>query len=149
MSEPLRLELEWTLPASRERVFRALVEPADLEHWWGPNGFTIPDIQIDLRPGGAYRFAMQPPEGELFHLRGEYREVEPPERLSYTFVWEEPDPDDRETLVTLTVREAGENAGLILSQGEFATEARLELHRNGWSDGLGRLEQRLAAEHSG
>jgi uncharacterized protein YndB with AHSA1/START domain len=43
--------------------------------------------------GGAYRIAMQPPEGELFHLVGEYVEVRSPPRLAYTFRWEPTDPD--------------------------------------------------------
>jgi len=64
-----------TLPAGRSRVFSALTEPDELAKWWGPSGFTAPSFEIDLRVGGAYRIAMQPPEGELFYLVGEFREV--------------------------------------------------------------------------
>jgi uncharacterized protein YndB with AHSA1/START domain len=48
--------------------------------------------------GGSYRIEMQPPEGDPFHLTGEFRALEEPARLAFTFVWEEPDPDDVETL---------------------------------------------------
>jgi uncharacterized protein YndB with AHSA1/START domain len=48
---------------------------------------------------------MQPPEGELFHLVGEYVEVRPPSRLAYTFRWEPPDPDDREAVARIALRE--------------------------------------------
>ena len=65
---------------------------------------------------------MQPPDGDLFHLTGEFREVDPPARLAYTFRWEEPDPDDRETVVTLSFGDLGESTELVLSQGPFATE---------------------------
>jgi uncharacterized protein YndB with AHSA1/START domain len=58
----------------------------------GSSGLTTPAIELDLRVGGRYRFAMQPPEGDLFHLTGEFREVDPPSRLVYTFVWEAPGP---------------------------------------------------------
>jgi len=49
-------------------VFRACIEPADLSQWSGPQGFTTPEVHLDLRVGGTYRFGMQPPDGELFHL---------------------------------------------------------------------------------
>ena len=127
-----------------ERVFEACVDPRKLAEWWGPAGFTSPSIELDARIGGRYRIAMQPPEGELFHLRGEFLEVDPPRRLVYTFEWEEPDPDDQETVVTLTFREVGQGTELILDQGPFATEARHALHQGGWTEGLDRLEAAVA-----
>ena len=89
---------------------------------------------------------MQPPEGELFYLTGEYVRIEPPSRLAYTFRWEEPDPDDQETVVTISLREAeADSTELVLDQGPFATQARYDLHHAGWSDGLVRLESALQA----
>ena len=137
------LHLVRRLAAPPERVFAACVEPEQLREWWGPAGFTSPQVELDVRPGGTYRIAMQPPDGELFHLRGEFVEVELPSRLSYTFVWEEPDPDDRETVVSLAFREVEGGTELALEQGEFATEERFELHRSGWSDTLERLARHL------
>lgn len=87
---------------------------------------------------------MQPPDSELFYLVGEYVDIEPPSRLAYTFRWEEPDPEDQETVVTLTFREHGESTKLTLDQGPFATEGRYDLHHAGWSDGLERLEVALS-----
>jgi uncharacterized protein YndB with AHSA1/START domain len=135
----LTLHLERALPAPRAVVFGACTAPEQLAKWWGPQGFTAPSIELDLREGGRYRIAMQPPEGELFHLTGEFREIDPPSRLAYTFRWEEPDPDDRETVVTLTFREVAESTDLHLEQGPFATEGRYEIHHGGWSDSLERL----------
>jgi uncharacterized protein YndB with AHSA1/START domain len=88
---------------------------------------------------------MQPPDGDLFHLSGEFLEIDPPSRLVYTFRWEEPDPHDRTTVVTLslnTVRNAYATE-LSLTQGEFATDARLALHRSGWTDSLEKLRELL------
>jgi uncharacterized protein YndB with AHSA1/START domain len=82
---------------------------------------------------------MQPPEGGAFYLAGEYLEVDPPARLAYTFRWEDPDPDDRETVVTLSLRDRRNSTELIVSQGTFATEPRLALHEEGWTDTLDRL----------
>jgi uncharacterized protein YndB with AHSA1/START domain len=141
----LSLEMQRVVSAPREVVFRACTEPDQLAKWWGPNGFTAPSVDLDVRVGGSYRIAMQPPDGELFHLTGEFREVDPPARLAYTFRWEEPDPDDRETVVTLSFLDRGDSTELILSQGPFATEARLALHREGWTDGLNRLQDLMSA----
>ena len=124
-------------------MFQALTDPDDLPRWWGPHGFTTPELELDVRVGGTYRFTMQPPEGDAFHLSGEFREVAPPARLAYTFVWEEPTPDDRETLVTLSLEDRGESTEVTFTQGPFATEERRALHEGGWTDGFERLEDVL------
>jgi uncharacterized protein YndB with AHSA1/START domain len=82
---------------------------------------------------------MQPPEGEVFHLSGEFLAVDPPSLLSYSFRWEEPTPDDRETVVTLALRDVDGSTNVVLDHGVFATEERLALHTQGWTDGLVRL----------
>lgn len=77
----LTLHLERVLHAPRERVFAACVEPEQLGEWRGPMGFAAPSVELDVRDGGHYRITMQPPEGDAFHLRGQYSEVDPPQRL--------------------------------------------------------------------
>lgn len=145
MGKGFTLELQTVLEAGSARVYVLLTDPREIPRWWGPHGFTTPEIELDLRVGGGYRFTMQPPEGEAFHLRGEFTEVAPTERVAYTFVWEEPDPDDVETLVTLSLRSLDEDrTELTLTQGEFTTGARLELHRGGWSDGFEKLVAALS-----
>ena len=118
--------------------------PEELAKWWGPRGFTTPAIEIDPRVGGRYRFAMQPPEGDLFHLTGEFREVDPPSRLAYTFVWQPPDPDDRETVVTLSFRDEDGSTEVNFTQGVFATEQRRALHEQGWTESFERLQELLS-----
>jgi uncharacterized protein YndB with AHSA1/START domain len=119
-------------------VFTAFVEPVELAEWWGPRGFTSPAIDLDLRVGGSYRIAMQPPEGEFLV-------IDRPGLLSYTFRWEEPTPDDRETVVTISLRDAGGFTEMKVEQGVFATEERLALHTQGWSDSLERLHQLVSS----
>jgi uncharacterized protein YndB with AHSA1/START domain len=139
----LTLHLEKVLQARTERVFAACTEREKLAEWWGPAGFTSPSLGLEVRKGGRYRITMQPPDGEAFHLRGEFREVDPPRRLVYTFEWEQPDPDDQETVVTLSFIEHREATRLVLDQGPFATEARRALHEAGWKESLERLELSL------
>jgi uncharacterized protein YndB with AHSA1/START domain len=133
------LQLDEYLAAPPEDVFAAMTESARLPGWWGPHGFSLPEVELDLRPGGRYRFTMQPPAGDPFHLTGSFRELAPPQLLAYTFRYEEPDPDDRETLVVLTLRASGAGTDVRLTQGPFATEERLLLHRQGWTESFERL----------
>ena len=144
----LTLHLERVLPAPRSAVFAACTKPELLAEWWGPRDFRAPSIELDVRVGGRYRIAMQPPEGELFYLTGEFRELDPPSRLAYTFRWENPDPDDRETVVTLVFRDAGQSTEMVLDQGPFATEGRYDLHHAGWTDGFERLERALSSQRT-
>lgn len=144
-SDQLTLEIKRVLPAAPSAVFRACSDSSELVRWWGPEGFTTPSVEFQPRAGETYRIEMQPPEGDAFYLTGEFREVDPPDRLAYTFVWEDPDPDDVETLVVLSFRDLGESTEVALTQGPFKTEARRALHRDGWTDSFDKLERLISA----
>lgn len=137
----LSLELRCDVEAPRERVFGLLTEPGELAKWWGPRGFTTPESEIDLRVGGGYRLTMQPPDGEAFHLSGDFLAIDPPSRVVYTFRWDEPTVDDRETVVTLSLKPIGDATEVWLSQSGFATEERLALHRSGWTEAFEKLRE--------
>jgi len=145
-SSELILELQRVLPKPRPVVFGAFADPDELRHWWGPEGFTVPRLVFHARPGQAYRIQMQPPEGDPFSVTGVFREVQPPERLAYTFAWEPPDPDDVETLVRLSLLDLGGSTEVALVQGEFTTEARRALHRDGWTESFDKLERFLSEQ---
>ena len=141
----LTLELTRVLPAASAGVFGAFIDPLQLAKWWGPEGFTVPSLGFQPRVGGRYRIEMQPPEGDRFYLTGEFRELDPPARLAYTFVWEDPAPDDVETVVGLSFQDLGEATEVALTQSPFKTEARRALHRDGWTDSFDKLERLISA----
>jgi uncharacterized protein YndB with AHSA1/START domain len=145
-SAELTLEMKRVLPAAPSVVFGAFSNANELAKWWGPNGFTTPSVEFDPRVGESYRIEMQPPEGDRFHLTGEFREVDPPARLAFTFVWQEPDPDDVETHVGLSFRNLGDWTEVTVTQGPFKTEARRTLHRDGWTDSFDKLERLVSAQ---
>ena len=143
----LTLHVERVLPAPRALIFKLHSERDQLARWWGPSGFSVPSIDVDLRVGGQYRIAMQPPDGDAFFLAGEFRRVEPPVLLSYTFRYEEPDADDRETVVDFSLRDVGESTEVSVDQGPFLTEARRALHTQGWTETLDRLYDLVVNDH--
>jgi uncharacterized protein YndB with AHSA1/START domain len=145
-SGDLTLEMKRVLPVAPSVVFRAFSDPTELGKWWGPEGFTIPSVDFDPRVGGTYRIEMEPPGGDPFHLVGEFREVDPPARLAFTFVWEPADPDDVETLVGLSFRDLDGSTEVAFTQGSFKTEERRALHRDGWTDSFDKLERHLPRE---
>jgi uncharacterized protein YndB with AHSA1/START domain len=104
--------------APRSLVFKAWTEPEHLVRWWAPPGLILASCALDLRPGGGYRFCLRPTGGgrEIW-VRGVYREVVEPERLSFTWEWEgaEIGPGHR-TLVTVTFTEHGAKTKVNLCQ---------------------------------
>ena len=82
---------------------------------------------------------MQPPDGGAFDLSGEFLDVQRPRRLSFTFRGRTPILDDCETVVALSLEPIRGMTKVSLSQGEFTTAARLELHRSGWADSFEKL----------
>ena len=72
--------------APRDLVFQMWTDPNHVSRWWGPNGFKTTIHEMDVRPGGAWRFVMHGPDGTDYRNEVIYDEVVPPERLTYTHV---------------------------------------------------------------
>jgi uncharacterized protein YndB with AHSA1/START domain len=90
--------------APRHLVFEAMSKPEHIREWWGRlgDGYSVPVCEVDLRPGGRWRFVNRHPHGEAaFH--GVYREITPPERIGFTEIFEE--FPDTESVVTAVLTE--------------------------------------------
>jgi uncharacterized protein YndB with AHSA1/START domain len=73
-----------TFDAPRSLVWAAFTDPKHLPNWHtGPEGFTMPICEIDLRPGGAWRYVWRNAHGRDFEATGTYRDVDPPKRIVY------------------------------------------------------------------
>ena len=92
--------------APRELVFRAYTDPAHLPHWWGPDGFTNTVHEMDVRPGGMWRFTMRGPDGTDYPNRITYQEIVAPERLAFAY-GEDVDDDPGAFQVTVTFDDLG------------------------------------------
>ena len=133
--------------APRQLVFDAWTRPEHLQHWQAaPRGFVVITKKSDIRPGGAFDVSLRAPDGTEHSLRGMYREVESPERISFTHQWlDQTGRPGVETLVTITLREHADGTELTLRQTGFASIGARDGHREGWSSALDVLGDYLAA----
>jgi uncharacterized protein YndB with AHSA1/START domain len=131
--------------APREVVWEAHTNPTHLRQWLlGPEGWTMPVCEVDLRPGGTWHFVWQGPDDAEIAMRGEYREVTPPERLVQTESWGGEWP---ETLNTIVFTEDGGKTTVtttVLYPSTEAREAAIGTGMNeGWSASYDRLDDLL------
>jgi uncharacterized protein YndB with AHSA1/START domain len=84
----LEVSMSRSFDFPRHLVYEAHTSPEHLRRWWGPRGMEMPVCDIDFRVGGGYRIVHRAPDGSEYGFTGEYREIVPPERLTYTFEWD-------------------------------------------------------------
>jgi glutathione S-transferase len=131
--------------ASPEKLFEAFTQPALLMRWFGPRRCTCPSVQIDARPGGKYRIEMHGEDsGDVNVVQGEYREVRPPDRLVFTWVWSQGEMAKMQSLVTVTLTPRGGGTELRLRHSGLTTPKAVEAHSKGWQATLECLEDYVA-----
>lgn len=120
--------------APRRVVFDAWTNPKHVSQWLlGPEGWTMPVCEIDLRPGGAWRYVWRKAGGQELAMSGSYREVQPPERVVWTERW---GPDWPETINTLVLTEAGGLTTMVLTATYPDRAAREAATQTGMKDGM-------------
>ncbi|MFC0214011.1 SRPBCC family protein [Paenibacillus chartarius] len=135
------LTVQRSFPAPRELVYEAWTDPKHLPHWWGPEGFTLTVQDIDVRPGGVWRYVMHGPDGTDYDNIIRYIDVDPPQLLLYTHG----DPEVEERFrVTVTFDDIDDNTELtmrmqFISALELETAVRQYGAIEGASSTLGRL----------
>jgi uncharacterized protein YndB with AHSA1/START domain len=130
--------------APRSLVWEAYTMPEHVTQWLlGPEGWTMPVCEIDLRPGGEWHYIWRKADGEELEMRGEYREVAPPERLVQTESWGAEWP---ETLNTLVLSEAGGRTTITTTVLYSSSDARDAALQTGMKEGASVSFDRLA-EH--
>jgi uncharacterized protein YndB with AHSA1/START domain len=109
------------IDAPRDLVFKAWTHPDHVGQWWGPDGFTTTTREIDVRPGGVWRYVMHGPDGTDYPNRIDFREIAEPERLVYDHSGDSPDDPSR-FLTTVTFEDqAGKT--LLTMRALFETAA--------------------------
>lgn len=136
--------LDRVFDAPRERVFQAWTEPDALAHWWGPEGFRTTTHEMEVRPGGTWRFTLHGPDGTDYPNRIVFRDVARPERLAYAHdddgAGRHPGFD-----VTVTFDEDGGRTRLVMRMDYRTAEAREHAVQWGVQEGGRETLARLAA----
>lgn len=107
------LVIERVFDAPRDLVWRVLTDPARVTNWWGPHGYTTTVEEMDVRPGGRWRWINHTTGGEDAPFKGEYLEVVPPERIVQTQIFDVPGFDDRAAVNTMTLEDLGGRTRLV------------------------------------
>lgn len=134
------LRLSRRLEHAPARVFEALTRADIYERWMGPDGSTTTIERLEPEVGGSLALLVDIPEGPTVRITGTYREVEPPNRLSHTWLVE---GDPAETVVTFELSASGPGTLLELTHEGFTDAADREQNEGGWSHQLDRLERAL------
>ena len=137
-----KLTVTRVIDAPRRLVFKAWTDPSHVARWWGPQGFITTYCDMDIRQGGRFRFCMRSPAGTEHRKCGVYREIVEPERIVFTFAWEDAAGElGHELLTTVTFAEYGTKTKLTLKQEVFETVAGCDDHRRGWTSCLKRFAE--------
>ena len=147
--EPAQRELVITrlLAAPRERVFKAWTDPRQAVQWWGPKTYPATHMEMDVRPGGRWRHCLTSTEtGKELWQGGTFREVVAPERLVFTFAWEEDGERGLETLVTVTFAAQDGKTLMTFRQVPFQSVEERDGHRGGWTSSFDRLDENLTTQ---
>ena len=136
--------------APKELVWKAWTTPELVRRWWHANRGEMTVCEMDLRVGGSWRYAMVTPDGVEVGFHGEYREIEPFERLVSTEAYEGiPDADAHAAVDTLTLAEIGDHT-LMTVLVEHPTMEGRDMHvesgmEDGMQDAMDLLEETVAA----
>jgi len=139
-----------TFDAPRHLVYRAWTTPELVERWWSGNRGEVTSIEIDLRVGGRWRYAMVTDDGVEVAFIGEYREIVPEERIVYTEVLEARRDVEAWTTVTFSSEDGRTTVAVLLGYGSRRErDTLLEYMQDGLQEGMELLEQTVLELASG
>ncbi len=133
-------EIQITTPL--ERVFDALIDPAQVMKWWGQKGiYFCKEFQADLRIGGAWRSSGLDGQGNRFEISGKILEIDRPRVLAYTWVasW----TGDLETVVRWELEATGAGTRVRIRHSGFGAHPKAAQNYRGWPRMLGWLQALL------
>jgi uncharacterized protein YndB with AHSA1/START domain len=141
------IQMSRTFAAPRELVFQACTDPRYVAQWMlGPEDWTMPVCEVDLRPGGSWHFVWRKGNGKEMSMTGQYKEVEPPARIVLTENWGGDWPETTNTLVFTEKDGLTTYSATILYPSKAARDAATQTGMTqGAAMSFDRLEKVLAA----
>lgn len=135
--------LERTFAAAPSLVFKAWTAPETVARWWGPEGFTTTDIEMDVRVAGRWSNTMVAPDGKRYPSAGEYREVIPPTGLVMFDEGKGEPMNGHATKIEVTFESSGAGTNMHLVHGVFKSVEMRDECKQGWSSMFDRLARLL------
>jgi uncharacterized protein YndB with AHSA1/START domain len=138
------LRIERTFRAPAQAVFDAWTSEEVIRRWWQvEDEWETTEAEVDLRVGGVVRVVMRDPNKDVdFGGGGNYTEVDPPNRLAFTWIW---DGDTRRTLIELDFEETAGITTVRFTHSGLWDEEAVRSHEYGWGRILDRLGRTLGA----
>lgn len=130
--------------APRELVWRATTSPELIPNWWGPRGSTATVREMDFRVGGHWRFTVRMADGSEHPFCGEYRLIQPPEKLEQTFAYDVPGFREQPVIETIRYEEVDGGTQLTVTIQHASKEARDGHLASGMEGGAAQSHDRLA-----
>jgi len=138
------LTLTHVFNAPCEQLFRLWTDPTLRTRWWGPEGFTVTHCDMDVRVGGEYRARMVSPEGTAHWQSGVFEEILAPERLVFSYAWEDERGHPKHIMrVTVCFEPLGQQTRLVLLHQGFESPIARAGHQAGWESNFRRLARDL------
>jgi len=138
------LRMKRTYQAPVQRVFDAWTNPEVMRRWWhAERDWETSEAEVDLRVGGNVRVVMRDPDEGVEHGGGgRYTVVDPPQRLAFTWTW---DDVPHETLIEIEFEESDGATEVRFTHSSLLDEEMVRSHEGGWSSCFDNLERTLAA----
>jgi len=145
MSDDQVLTIERNFSATPEAVFDAWTDPNILSQWWGPEGVSIPTLDLDVKEGGTWTTTMYSEQMGNKIVSGTYKTVERPGRLVFTWAWSQDDgAPGHETEIEVLFEKSDVGTKMTLNQQTFRDLAERDNHSMGWVSSFNCLEKALA-----
>jgi uncharacterized protein YndB with AHSA1/START domain len=129
------------MKAPAEKVFDALINPDLIRRWMCPEVLTVASIENDPVVGGAFRLVMQEADGRTYPARGIYREIEPPRRIAFSWMWETEALAGIETEITIELTPQGSDTLFVMTHAGLPSEDERRGHEGGWTSAINQLER--------
>ena len=146
----LKLELKQVFDAPIEKVWDAWTKPENIKQWLSPEGMINPEVAGELKPGGKYRIVMEgenlevAPHSGTVIVGGKYLEIDKPNKLSFTWLWEGAPEETHTTKVTVLLKRLTKSkTEVTLIHTGFPDEDMRQEHNRGWNSTFRKLNKCL------
>jgi uncharacterized protein YndB with AHSA1/START domain len=144
-TDKLSLEIKRFVKAPRDRVYAAWTDPAEVKKWFGPENVKTRNLIADARVGGQFRWDLTDQEGKEITISGEYLELEPGEKIVFTWRLDEDEAwKDQSSIVTVEFFDREGETEIRLTHEKLPNETSRDDHTQGWNSVLDKVEKFLS-----